>query len=211
MKQVLWLSLLACVGIIAALAQLDRQSRYDAELDAYVPDQFAGFALAQRAEASLESGDNALALSQTRALLARRPMPAEHLRMLAEAHLLSGSNETASTAVQMAGQRGWRDPVTQRAMLAMAQEIGDHKQAARRYLALWIIALDRPQLAPIAKSIFAHPATRAEAARLLSTRKIWQRSFICDGLPQLPPAHAADIERRLEARGAAVNCPRSNL
>ena len=210
MKQAAWLFLLALVGIIAGLAQLDRQSRYDAELAVFVPDMLAGFARAQQAEASLETGDNAGALSQSRALLARRPMPAEHLRMLAEAHLLSGNNSAASTAIQMAGQRGWRDPVTQRAMLAMAQENGDHTQAARRYLALWIVLPNRAQLTPLAESIFTHPAARTEAARLLSNRKIWQRSFICSGLPQLPPTHAADIARRLEARGAAVTCPLSN-
>ncbi|MEO9461543.1 MAG: hypothetical protein ABJ242_02300 [Marinomonas sp.] len=210
MKQALWLLLLVIVGVIAAFAQLDRQSRYDAQLEAFVPDIMAGFALEQRAEAALERGDDTAAQLQARALLARRPMPASHLRMLAEAHLLSGDNDAASTAIQMAGQRGWRDPVSQRTMLAASQEAGDHVGAARRYFALWIVAPNRSQLAPVAAEILAHPDARAEAARLLSSRKIWQRSFICDGLPQLPRAHAADIQRQLEARGAAANCAATN-
>lgn len=198
MKQIIWCLILAAIAILATLTQLDRQSRYQSELAELVPQNMRHFAQYHSTDAALEQQDKAAALIEARLLAARRPIPAEHLRLLASAHLLNGENAAGAAALQLAGQRGWRDAPTQFAMLSAAIAQGNELGAVRRYFALWVQGENRDALKPVSRTVFASVKAQVEAARLLNTNGRWQRAFIRDGLRDLPPEHAAPIRSALE-------------
>ncbi|MEP4783979.1 MAG: hypothetical protein ABJX46_04565, partial [Erythrobacter sp.] len=163
MKQTLWCFTLAAIGVLAMLTQLDRQSRYQSDLAELVPENMRYFAQYHSAEAALSRGDGAAALTEARTLVARRPIPAGHLRLLASAQLLNEENGAGTATLQLAGQRGWRDTPTQFALLSFAEAQRDGTQMARRYFAIWVQQENREALKPWAKIVFANPDALAEA------------------------------------------------
>lgn len=177
MNKLVWFIALIAVACITVFAQLDRQSRISPQIAGAVPESFASFALRHRAAASVSQGEAVSADSTARSLVARRPMPAENLRLFAQARALSGDEKVAAAATLQAARRGWRDPVAQRAMMEMALAAGDHREAARRLAALWARAPDRATLQPLATRVLSHEEARAEMARLLSEGPRWQESF----------------------------------
>jgi hypothetical protein len=58
--------------------------------------------------------------------------------LLAVAQAKAGNAEAAGLAIQIAGQRGWREPVAQEAVLRLALGAGNKPEAARRYAALFL-------------------------------------------------------------------------
>lgn len=136
--RILWLTLLGVVAALTTILQLDFMSRRSPALAELVPEPFRNNAQAQIAKRAVMSDDAALGLAEAERLVRRRPLPAESLTLLAVAQAKAGKTEEASRTIQIAGQRGWRDPIAQEAILRLALEAGNKPEAARRYAALFV-------------------------------------------------------------------------
>ena len=196
MKTLAWLFALGFIGAVTVFAQIDRQSRISPAMAQYVPEVFASFAQRHATTQSFRDRNPEAATMAARTLVTKRPMPAENLRMYAQALALAGDEQEAAAAIILAAQRGWRDEPTQRAMLEIAVAAGDHSEAARRLAALWARTQDRALLEPLANRVLAQEEARAEMARLLTEEPRWQASFDRLAPDLLDPVIKADIERR---------------
>lgn len=81
--RIMWIAALLALGLITALAQVDRSSRFDPVLAHAVPAPFRGFAQASLAGQAVAAGSGAAAADLARDLVRVRPMPAENLALLA--------------------------------------------------------------------------------------------------------------------------------
>lgn len=130
---------LAMTALVASFAQLDRSARFAPELAGAVPPTFSGFAAEQRTRQAIAAQDGGLALAEAQALLARRPLPAEHLSLFAVAAAMAGEEARSLAALELAMQRGWRDPLAQQAGASAAIAQDAHDIAAMRIAALYAI------------------------------------------------------------------------
>lgn len=159
--RVAWIASLGAIALVATFAQLDRSARFAPQLAASVPAPFRGFAAEQLARQAVLAGDAEASMREARALLRARPMPAEHLALLARANLLAGNGDVALAALQAAAARGWREPFAQRAMAEAALESGDVEIAGQRIAALRSTqAIDREELAELERRLDALRALR---------------------------------------------------
>lgn len=182
--KLLWWTTLSLLSAFVLFAQIDRQSRYSPLAAAMVPDSFLSFGQRQIAIATVRSGNSAQALRETRKLVSRRPLPAEHLALLSAAQSQDGAIEQSQISLQLAARRGWRDPGTQTALLEISIATENGTEAARRFAAL--LATDGNDVAvrSTAGRVFAIPDARQEMARLLANEPRWQDRFKRAG-PQL--------------------------
>ena len=135
--RILWLAALLSIAVITTSLQFDRQSEAAPQIAPLAPAPFCDYAHAYIVAAALERDDPAAALDAAKELVRRRPMPAEHLTLLAAAQAKAGKPEAAVFTIQLAGQRGWRERVAQETLLRLALVAGDKAEAARRYAALF--------------------------------------------------------------------------
>ncbi len=198
MIRIAWPLLLIAIGALAAMVQLDRQARYSPDLARLVPVYMGGFARYHRAARSLEQGDLENGVREAEQLVANRPIPAENLRLYAQAQLLAGDEEEAARAFQMAARRGWREPMAQEVQLRLAWAAGDAAEAGRRLAALWAISPDKAKLAELAQLVLENPEGRASFAQILADSPRWNRRFAALG-PSILPQELFDKIRR-EAR-----------
>ena len=129
MIRYVWISLMVILALLASGAQLDRQSRRNPMLAPLVPSMFRSFAQARQVISTVRSAEPAEALKAAELLVQRRPIPAEHLSLLAIAKARSGDNANAMLLLQMAAQRGWRDSIAQQSMFGIAFNAGDMAEA----------------------------------------------------------------------------------
>jgi len=141
--------------------------------DKKVPAPFRSFARTNLVGAILEERSPELALTEAQLLVHLRPMEAAHLRMLAQAQLAGGHQQAGAATLQIAGKLGWRDAPTQYGMLQLAMAAGDDSEAARRLAAVWALSEDRKTVAPLAITVLARQASRAEFTRLLKADPRW--------------------------------------
>lgn len=189
--------------------QLDRQAARDPAYARYVLDPFRANAQLAIAASAVRGTDPETALSEARKLVARRPVPAEHLTLLAEAYSQNDAMEPAARTVQLAAQRGWRDPLAQQVRLGLALEAGDKAEAARRFVALLVLGKgDASDLAAVGSAIFADASPEAEGAvvDLLSGTDRWQNAFLRRGAATIPPDAFARILIASLARKAPLDC-----
>lgn len=209
-----WVALVLGVAIVTASVQLDRQSRYVPSLAGSVPDPARSFAQLHIAGEALQSGASEAALAETRTLVARRPMPAAHLRLLSIAQYNAGEIEQGGYSIQLAARRGWRDLAAQRAMFELALAAGDEREAARRYAALFI----RPgeteaDLRSLAGRVFApgNLAARAEFAGIVAGAERWHPAYLRKAPVVLATEDLIDITRRATAAGARFDCGQAQI
>ena len=204
--RIAWLALMALVAVVTVFAQLDRSARFDPALAALVPAPFAGFSAQRTTEAALVAGDADMALENAQALVRRRPMPAEHLTLLAQAYAASGNEVASLQALEAAARRGWREPFAQNAMAAAALASGEQEIAAQRLAALWAIGLERDRLANLTRTMLAEPEGRAAFAAQLAQEGRWQANFVTGAASIAPPPHVADTIVRAREMGASLDC-----
>lgn len=212
--RVIWIALILGAAAVTSYAQLDRQARYSPALAANVPDAFRAFAQTHVTVSALQGKNPEAALQEAKRLVERRPVPAEHLRLLALAHYEAGTPNQAAVAIQLAAKRGWRDLPAQEAMLRLALEAGDGAEAARRYAAiLQNNAGSNDVLIDLGEQVFSGDEENAEAARLTMTTLLasgarWQSRFIDRGARSLPPDAFVEILGEALKRGASMDCAR---
>lgn len=201
MTRAMWPFVLLCIAAVAAAAQLDRQARREPQFARLVPGPARSFAQRQIAADAL-AGDNAQALTEVRLLVRRRPAPAEHLRLLAEAQIAAGQPEAAYRTIQLAARRGWRDRATQEAMLLIALDAGDTAEAARRLAALWVLDPQAERLPALAGRVLESKEARETLAGIAADAPRWRARFLASGGRVIAPDTFADIAARIRTRPA---------
>ena len=123
------------IAALAVITQVDRSSRTQAALIAYVPAGFGGFA-DEQATRLFAMTDPEAAMTRGKALLRQRPVEAANLSAYALAAVEADELAQASQALTYAAQRGWRDPYTQVTVLGSALANKQWDVAAQRVDAL---------------------------------------------------------------------------
>lgn len=205
--RLLWIAALLAVALVSTFAQLDRSSRFSPQLAPLVQPMFRGFAQAKLTEIALAQGDNALALQRARRLVLVRPLPAENLALLSQAAVQADEAATGLAALEEAGKRGWREPVSQRAMAMSALLTQDWDAASQRIVALLAAAkLEKSLIEPLVIELTKTDAGRAALARRLAEQGHWQGNFVPAAATYLPAAAYADLIVRTRALNARLDC-----
>lgn len=207
--RVIWFAAIAAIAALTAAAQLDREAVKQPALASLVPEPMRGYAQARITTAALQGEDADAALAEARKLVQRRPIPAEHLTMLAAAQLKAGQPEAASLTVQLAAHRGWREPLAQEIMLRFALEADDTAEAARRYAALFVRdGTSNELLIEVGEQVLSgkDSAGRDTMVEIVSGTDRWHSHFMRRGVQVMPPAAFAEITVRSMERGASFDC-----
>lgn len=202
----LWWLLLAAVALAAVGAELDRASAVRPQLSVFVPRPFRSFAQSPTAMIALASGEKGDALAEARRLVARRPLPAEHLFALALAELRSGHPRAFERAFRAASTRGWRYPPLQVTAAQGALASGDVRGAANRIAALWAADASNPLLPRLTAALLTAPGGPEAFSTPLSRTHVWSGNFI-SGAAAIGPAPAVARTVRLAQRaGGQFDC-----
>lgn len=207
--RIIWALALLGVAAFTAALQLDRQSALAPELAPLVPAPVRNYAQAKLAAEALKGDDPQAALAATEELVHRRPMPAEHLTLLAVAQAKTGEAEAAAFTIQMAARRGWRDPVAQEAVLRLALQAGDKAEAARRYAALFRRqATPDKLLVTLAPQVLGEPngAGQQTFAQIVAGAPAWYEMFLQRGAQVMPPATFGEVLGLALERGGLFEC-----
>ena len=208
--RVIWIAVLAGIGALTAGLQIDFKSKSASQFATVVPEPLRNYAQLRIAQKAVLGDDPAVALAETEKLVKRRPMPSEHLTLLAAGQAKAGKDDAART-IQIAGRRGWRDPVAQLAVLRLALDAGDRREAARRYAALFL-RRDTPDalLQELSPQVFGGTDTTARDAmiQIVVGGERWHPLFLARGLRVMPADVFASITSGSMAKGAAFDCPR---
>lgn len=210
MGRVIWgLAILAAAAITTAV-QLDRQSRYTPAYAKSVPTPFRAFAQPHVVAQALNAQHVERGLTEAERLVARRPMPAMHLRLLGQAQLAAGETDNAAITFQYAARRGWRDQRAQEVMLGLAMAAGDQAEATRRFAALFIGPNMRDeQLANLAQQIFTSPDSKVAHetfSEILAEADRWHSTYLRKGPRVLPAATFSQVTARATEQGARFEC-----
>lgn len=206
--RLVWWAVLAVLVVIASFAQIDRSARFQPELAELVPAQFSGFAAEQRTRAAIMAQQPDVALAEARQLVARRPLPAEHLGLLSLAAAMAGDGDQARAALEAASLRGWRMPVAQLAAgeAALVQE--EYDIAAQRVAALMATGSMPDEAIDLAARLIALPEGQTAFARRLAARGHWQDAAITPLASAAAPADLAVVVSLAMAQGAQLDCGR---
>ncbi|MGB3471421.1 MAG: hypothetical protein WBA51_11415 [Erythrobacter sp.] len=207
--RVIWITAIVAVAAVTAGIQLDRQARYVPTLSFSVPPPFRAFAQNHLTTSAMLGEDKQLALAEARRLVARRPMPAAHQRLLSIAEFEAGETELGGISIQRAARHGWRDPVVQQSMFQLALAAGDQAEAARRFAALFIRRSEKlSDLRAMANPLFSGDSevARATFSQVLAGADRWHRIFLNKGARTLEPSVFLDLIQRAETQGARFDC-----
>lgn len=207
--RILWWATLGAIGIVTAFLQFDMASRSNPALAEIVPSPLRNYAQVRIAQGAIEAEDAARALAEAERLVRRRPLPAEHLTLLAAAQAKAGDAEQAGVTIQIAARRGWREPVAQEAMLRLALAAGDRAEAARRYAALFL-RQETPDalLREIGPAVLEgqDSSGRETIAAIVVGGERWHPMFLRRGPGVMPPAAFSAIAAMSLRDGAAFDC-----
>lgn len=204
-----WFAILAILALVMAGLQLDRQTRRNTSFAEGVPEIFRSAAQFPIAARALSGPEPAIALAEAEKLVRRRPLPAEHLRVLAQAQIAAGDYNQGTITIQYAAQRGWRDPLAQESMLRLALSAGDKAEAARRYAALFLRRDTQDTLLlEFGPLVLAEAGGdgRATLAEIVSGGARWHTQFMNRGSRVLPPDAFAEIIETTISNGTRYDC-----
>jgi hypothetical protein len=207
--RVVWIAALIGIALVTIALQVDKQSEVNGALAELVPGPLRNYAQTQITRKAIQEGDAATALTEAKRLVRRRPVPAEYLTLLAGAQVKAGQSAEALTTIQIAGQRGWREPKAQEAVLLLALGAGDKAEAARRYAALFLRgATPDSLLAEVGPSVLGAPQGEGQQTMtaIVVGGERWHDQFLRRGPKVMPPEAFAAIASDSLARGAAFNC-----
>jgi hypothetical protein len=200
---------LAMIAALTAALQFDMQSRRSPQLAAVVPAPLRGHAQTQIVRSALVGQDAALAVREAERLVQRRPLPAENLILLAKGQAKAGQIEAAAQTIQIAGQRGWREPVAQEAVLRLALAAGDKPEAARRYAALFL-QRQTPDtlLEELGQAVLGEPRGPGQQTMvaIIAGGERWHTNFLRRGARVMPPAAFSAIVVDSIALGVRFDC-----
>lgn len=205
MIRAVWITLMAGIAVCAVGAELDRASRREPALTAIVPGPFRSFAQERLTTTVVRSGTPEIAIETARTLVRRRPLPSEHLSLLAIAEERNGDRAGSGLLIQAAARRGWRDSIAQQAMFDIALGAGDPAEASRRLAALWSQNEDQVPLGDLTTRLLATPQGRQAMAETLKTPGRWQKAFLSHSSENMSKELAQTIAEANRA-GARLDC-----
>lgn len=207
--RIIWIAALLGLALLTIGLQFDKQSERNPELAPLVPEALRNFAQTKIAARAAAGTDPAAALRETERLIRRRPIPAEYLTLRAVAQGKAGKAEEAGLAIQIAGQRGWRDPIAQEAVLRLALDAGDQAEAARRYAALLLRKGTTDalllELGPMVLND-AGGVGRKTLVDIVVAGERWHPVFMRRGAVALPPEAFAAVISASIRRGVTFDC-----
>lgn len=207
--RLLWFAALAIFGVVTAGVQWDRQARKVPTMASSVPELFRSTAQLPVAAYALDGEDPSYALAQAQTLVRRRPLPAEHLRLLAQAQFAAGDVEQSALTIQYAAQRGWRDPLAQESMLRLALNAGDSAESARRYAALFLRRdTEDALLEELGPPVLAEAGGegRQTLIEIVSGGDRWHKHFLRRGSRVMPIDAFAEIVSATAEAGTRYDC-----
>lgn len=200
-----WYGFIALVALIVTGAELDRATRRAPHLVPLVPGIFRSFAQMHETVATVRKAPPDVALATARTLVERRPVPAEHLTLLAIAEERAGHREKSGYLIQAAARRGWREPLAQEAMFNIALMARDPAESARRLVAIMSTQSETEALPELVARQLATPAGRQAMAAQLATGGRWTGQFL-PALSAVDRTSAIDMLNRAETLGARLDC-----
>lgn len=207
--RIIWFAALVAIALLTTALQLDMQSKKAPGLAATVPGPLRNQAQAHIVQAALAGTDTKLAVAEAERLVRRRPLPAESLTLLAVAQAKAGDIDAAGRTIQIAGQRGWRVPMAQEAVLRLALGAGDKPEAARRYAALFLRD-ETPDslLKELAPAVLGEPGGLGQQTlvAIVVGGERWHSTFLRRGVRVMPPAVFSAITASSLLEGAAFDC-----
>ncbi len=206
---IIWRVVLVVIAVVTIGLQFDRQTRRSAAIAENVPELFRSAAQFPVAARALAGDDPAFALAEAERLIERRPLPAEHLRILAQAQFAAGQVEESSLSIQYAAQRGWRDPLAQESMLRLALAAGNAPEAARRYAALFLRRdTEDALLEELGPAVLdeAGGEGRQTLITIVGGGERWHSQFLGRGARVMPTAAFAEIITATTANGTQYDC-----
>ena len=206
MTALLWRIAMAGLAVVTVGAQLDRASQLRPELSVFVPTPFRSSAQSTTALLALATGDPLSARSEARRLLRRRPMPAEHVYILALAEMRTGHSRDFATALRAASTRGWRFTPLQAAAAQAALQDGDVKGAANRVAALWAADPDNPLVPTLTRSLLLAPGGAEAFSVPLAGTHTWSNTFLRRAPSLDAPTQATSSVIAARRAGAHFNC-----
>lgn len=207
--RIVWFTSLIAAALLTVSLQLDRHAKNAEAVASAVPEPVRNYAQVQITRQALAGNDAALAVAEAQELVRRRPLPAENITLLAIAQAKAGQTELAARTIQVAGQRGWRDPVPQEAMLRLALAAGDRSEAARRYAALFLRSRTPDSvLAAFGPAVLDGPdrSGRDTLVAVVVGSDRWHSLFLRRGAKVMPTGAFATIAADSIARGVSFNC-----
>jgi hypothetical protein len=136
-------------------------------------------------------------------------MPARNLVLLAAGQARAGKAEQSAQTIQIAAQRGWREPLAQEAMLRLALAAGDKPEAARRYIALFLRSkTPNSLLIDLGPAVLGEGSSegRAAMAAILAGAERWRSTFLQRGAQVIPPSAFSAIMVDSLERGVTFDC-----
>lgn len=207
--RIIWFSALAGIAVVTAALQLDRQSEKSPALAPLVPHSFRNYAQTQIVAGAVESDNAQVALVEAQRLVRQRPIPAEYLSLLAIAQTKAGQVDEAGFTIQIAGRRGWREPVAQETVLRLALTANDKAEAARRYTALFLRkSTPDALLQEVGPAVLDQTGGPGQQTMIdiVSRAERWHSLFLRRGVLVMPAAAFAEIAAESIERGARFDC-----
>jgi hypothetical protein len=199
---------LAGLAAVTVFAQLDLASVTRPALVSLVPKPFRSASQPTIAVLAIGEGNSAKAQAEARQLVRRRPLPSEHLLILALADLRSGNMAGYARAFELSTERGWRAAPVQLAAARAALGRGSSMAAANRIAALWALDASQPALHELTSSLLqSSTGRRAFAAKLAGTR-VWQDSYLQRAGEFAPAAATREVILEAIHAGAQFDCER---
>ncbi len=204
------LCLLAClVFALAAVASgLDRQSLSKPSIASRIPWPFASVALQTSGQANLVAGRLQAALADGEAAVRADPIDPVSSALLGSARLGLNDLRGAETAFRIAGQMGWRVPLTQAYWMSRAVSVRDYPVAAMRLDALlrqhpWMLGNTA-----LMASLESSPEGRKAIADRLAARPLWLLSYASEitDQPLSTIDYRAAVLGDLAQRGVIIGC-----
>lgn len=205
MTRVLWFGTIAILAALATFAQLDRAARRTPAVSALVPQPFRSFAQEKLVISEVRTAPPAEALEMARTLVRRRPMPSEHLSLLAMAEQRMGRTQNAGVLIQQAARRGWRDVIAQQAMFDIALRAGADDEGARRLAAVWALQMPDVPVKEMTQRILGTEKGRNAVATALVPPSSWRRFFLRSA-GEAAPAEVAEVIAKAAHNDADFEC-----
>jgi hypothetical protein len=206
MMRIAWWVVLAVVAAVAVGAETDFASVTRPALSLVVPGPFRSSAQLAQAGMAVAIGSPSEAISEAERLVRRRPLPADHLFLLAMARLRSGDTAGFSRAFRLATTRGWRNEPVQTIAAQSAIQQGDADAAANRIAALWAIGSASPEMRTLTRKLLAMPRGPEAFASRVSAGKVWRDHFLGEASALGSPAAIERLADAARAGGRGLSC-----
>ncbi len=209
--------LLRAAGLLACLAYaglafgsgMDRLAATDPVMAARVPAPFASQALRTLGAQAIGQGQAGEVLRLGQAALKDSPTDPQSAALLGAGLLATGNRAAADRAFRVAGQLGWRVPITQNYWMSKALAQGDYTIAALRLDALLrqqpALHRERALLDPMERN----PAGRAALIGRMAARPDWVASYTGDvaDLPADVMLQRSALLLEAAPAGLILGCP----